>query len=202
MAFKIQTLLFLSSMMTVLFLASALFLEYKYLKTSMLYLIFKGRYRYIFYSMISVMFFAVLLEFVIYLDPSKSRLIYYSAYTLVTLSEIGLMTYGIGFIKMDEKQLKDVWTNVTYQDQFSKIEKALRCCGYSNVLMSASGKCVYTTVCQEVFSNEESYRRTATIILVFSSILFQIYNYHAIYTISGPRKVKPSEFEDLIESAQ
>lgn len=202
MAFKIQTMLFFSTMFAILFLESAIYIEFKYLKKSFLYLVFIERMKFILSVMFIVLFIGVAIEFLLFSDPLNTKFTYYFVYTILSGFQIAMFAYGCGYIKFDEKFLKHNWINFSYQEKFTTIEKTLDCCGYSDLLMTASKKCLQPTTCKEVMDKENYYRQVSMIILSFSSLLFQVYNYYAIKTIAGTHKVKPSEFEDLIESAQ
>ena len=193
--------LFLSILFTLSILELAVYQEQHYLKVNDLGFIVPI-YRHITHiSLIIILIFSIFSLFAITPFSRKSyiaSLIYLSA---LGIFQIFLLLYGALLIPLSINQYKKTWKKTENNTAISNAEYAMKCCGYYDILMSTSYNCPYSISCDNFIETARSPRQIQFCILLISSIIFELYNFFAVFDLHITEP-PPSlnEFDELLLS--
>lgn len=214
MAFRIQVLLFISTLLSAAFLVVGLHLENEYLNESRLKLLNTTSQGFICWMLIISLFLVIAAEFALIPETKKSSIILLTIFVIFGIFDLISLFYGIFFIDRNMNHYREQWMDSNNEKEITEIEKTLSCCGFDDPLMSAAKKCIFKSdpskklaggteqTCGEIIKNEIPYRKTSLIVFSVAALLFNIYGIKVAskMTQAAKNNNKVSEFEDLIEA--
>lgn len=174
--FSSISMLFISSVITILIVISAISKESSYLRRTMLINVYPLMQNMLYLTSFLLTLLLIATPFVLFVPKRNKFFIALIYFGILAFLQVILIIYGIFVLGHSESVYDSKWSSFGNITALSETEMAMECCGFCSLNSASLAHCSFQHICSTQIIGDLKYRKMRFLTVILCSLLFHLFH--------------------------